>query len=74
MSVMEYNVFALAELAAGYECVGRIRLFGLEFVLEVCDLGGNGNWFSAPNASALQSLSLTEEMGRGGWSIPPCWS
>jgi hypothetical protein len=37
-------IFVLAVLAPSYECAGRIRLLGFEFILEACHLSGNGDW------------------------------
>jgi hypothetical protein len=42
-------VFALAQLAASYECGGRIHLIGFEFIVEARYFCGNSNWLSAPN-------------------------
>jgi hypothetical protein len=44
-------ILALAELAADYERVRRIRLLGFELVLETRHPCGNDNWFSTPNTS-----------------------
>jgi hypothetical protein len=57
-------VFVFAELAASYERVGRICLFGFKPILPATDLRGNGNRLSANNAghSAIALLWVCDHV------------
>ena len=66
-------IFVLAQLAASYECAGRIRRFVFEFILQTRNLCGNGNRLSASNTRhstialhhLCNHLNLTKGICRG---------